>query len=215
MSELLQTRLQPDVVLRLLDVHSQVSFLKFIEYPPSPTFQEVTSSGSLSFQETLDRRLRHGGKNVIEHRMSRLEMKSRALSNLLDTLPSERALALTSPVELSSGGSAHIPMADFRCSHATKTEEDISIAMQLIEPAGGYLLASHNSYHYYGKGLLTKAQWHAFIGRCLLLEPLVDVRYMGHCLMDGFAALRISKQGIEGNFPTVVAHIHSKPEVAP
>jgi hypothetical protein len=70
------------------------------------------------------------------------------------------------------------------------------------------MLISGNSYHFYGRTLLEHRDWVKFIGRSLLLEPLVDVRYLGHCLLDGFASLRISAHGeTQRGEPVVVGNV--------
>jgi hypothetical protein len=197
-----------DVIIHLVKLHTNIASIKFIQYPPLPTFKQVSRKTSLTLEQALSRRLRHGGKMIHMETLARAEVTSPFLGRLIEELPAEAALAVCSEVILRSGKPAHVPLIDFQCAKSRKNLEFLSAAFSRIEPKGGVILASANSYHFYGMSLLSHAEWYRFVGRCLLLEPLVDVRYLGHCLLDGFAALRISRQGQSlGRPPFVVAYV--------
>jgi hypothetical protein len=192
------------VIPYLLKLHPDISSIRLIQYPPIPTFHQVAPTLPI-FEEALERRLRHGGKPVTFHDVSRDEVGFNKIDHLLNFLPNNTALAVCSVVILKNKHSAHIPMLDFQCQKSEENLKYISAAMLRVE-SEGIIVASPHSYHFYGKSLLTNEKWTAFIGRSLLLEPLIDVRYLGHCLLDGFAALRVSEYGgATGNFPRVIA----------
>ncbi len=138
------------------------------------------------------RRLRHHVQNRKWHRLRRSELARDRIRERVDKLPESRALAVTSRVSLRDHTKRHIPMVDFRCDPEITCPQKISEWMREIDPCGGVILRTTNSFHYYGKSLLTDRQWVNFIGHCLLLVPDVDVRYLGHRLIEGWSALRIS-----------------------
>ncbi|MFH1706020.1 MAG: hypothetical protein ABH867_03900, partial [Patescibacteria group bacterium] len=63
---------------------------------------------------------------------------------------------------------------------------------------------SGRSFHYYGNYLMNEKEWRVFLGDCLL-SGLADPRYMGHCLKDGCAALRLSACSLRHHVPKVVS----------
>lgn len=49
------------------------------------------------------------------------------------------------------------------------------------------------SFHAYGNNLMTHEQWIKFMGNALLLNDtraITDIRWIGHCLVQGFSGLR-------------------------
>jgi len=84
------------------------------------------------------------------------------------------------------------------------------ILVQLLRALGngeGFLLRSGRSYHYYGATLLTEIEWRVFLGKCLLMSGYSDDRYIGHQLVDGYCALRLSSGKLKNQVPTIVAEI--------
>jgi hypothetical protein len=167
-----------EVVVHIIRAHPEITSLKLIQYPPTPTFKQVTTQSRLTIDEELERRLRHGGKIIKEHSLPGGDLAN--LSRLIATLPAHEALAVSSEVTLQARKEMHIPMIDFQCTKSPSNLEYLRSALRRIGPREGTILESVKSYHYYGIPLLSKSQWYEFIGRCLLLEPLVDVRYLGH-----------------------------------
>jgi hypothetical protein len=194
-----------DVVSRLIDIHPDVASIKFIEYSLIPTFNQFARRTRVSFEQSLERRLQHGGKEIKTYGLSREVISPRHLRQLISDLPKKGALAVSSRVVLNNHEEAHIPLVDFQCMQSKRNLIHLTLAMRRINHMGGVILNSGNSYHYYGISLLTDTEWRQYIGRCLLLEPLVDVRYLGHCLLENEAAIRISPHQHSGKYPTVVA----------
>lgn len=126
-------------------------------------------------------------------------------SRAIEELQAGRLLAVSSKVRLRQGGSLHIPMVDFHCPAPRHTE--LAVAVCRLLGGGGYLLHSGNSYHFYGKHLLDDGGLRAFLGRCLLLSPLVDRPWIAHQLMEGCCGLRISPKPGTGHIPVVVREI--------
>ena len=119
-------------------------------------------------------------------------------------------LAVSSLVRIESGHERHIPMMDFQCPVEDALYLDYLIAgLKSFAPAPGVILDSGRSYHYYGCALLTSEEWRKFLGQCLLLVPLTDIRYVGHRLFDGECVLRIGQDPEHPKVPRVVRSLRS------
>lgn len=103
----------------------------------------------------------------------------------------------------------HIPLMDFKCKDLPNNLEKIRNFLKKVGQKKGIILASGQSFHYYGLELLSDEQWRIFMAKCLLSElrdlQLIDVSYIGHSLWDGFAILRISSSSYYPQLPTVVS----------
>ena len=124
----------------------------------------------------------------------------------------DELLAICSRCMRADGSVGHLPMLDFRAEASTepataaRTLELITKALIEIGAPDGVVANSGNSYHYYGFDSVTEVEWREFMLNCLLLEPVVDVRYIAHRLLSGGAALRITSSS-EMPMPHVVACI--------
>lgn len=120
----------------------------------------------------------------------------------------KNALALASSVRLRNGEEAHFPLMDFRCK---RTRQNLNKILSLFSAHGsqlppvGCILSSQRSYHFYGLSVLSKAAWVEFLGRCLLLGPLADARYIAHCLLHGKSSLRITESPLHRDVPIISA----------
>jgi hypothetical protein len=109
-----------------------------------------------------------------------------------ESLPERLIVALTSRVRvLRHGVELHIPMIDFRLKSSPANDE---LAMELLEALGtpGYLVDSGHSYHFYGGAPVSAEEFWRFLGRAQLMSHYADQRWIGHQLISGKAALRIS-----------------------
>ena len=141
------------------------------------------------------------------------------LLKIADSLPADRALAVTSKVYLADERKLHMPLIDFQCEPSPKNLRNVKRRMHGMDDAGGFILETARSYHYYGMSLLTDDQWLDFVGQCLLQEPdvnmrpYIDIRYLGHRLREGWGSLRISRDSLSGKFrdyPKVVDNVQPK-----
>ncbi len=195
-----------DVVAHLIAREPRIQQIKLIRYRPARTFRATLKGRCASFDATLKRRLRHGGKNIQSVRLERRNATVEALGRAMVATARGTALAVASRVSLSRGREGHLPLLDLQCRPTATNLRHILHAMRRILPEGGVVLNSGRSFHYYGRHLLTPSEWRQFLGRCLLLEPLVDVRNLGHCLIDGESALRLSPNP-RGEPPFVVGTV--------
>jgi hypothetical protein len=138
----------------------------------------------------LEQALFHNGPPLRVFTLTRQEWPG-DLRSLLNKI-ANGMLVLSSSVRLFGPSQAHIPMIDFRCPATTKNRELAIRACRLLDRAGGYLLESGHSYHFYGKSLLTPNELLALLGRMLLLSPIIDRAWIAHQLIEGACGLRIS-----------------------
>lgn len=106
----------------------------------------------------------------------------------------------------------HLPFIDFKVPNLNNNGEHgiayqnirkklkhLTEETELFSDSGTYIINSGSSYHGFFDALLTKEQWIQFIA-ALLLEhntvdhpiEVVDVRWVGHSLENGFSSLRIT-----------------------
>jgi hypothetical protein len=132
------------------------------------------------------------------------EVSASQISHLEGSVHPGEILVLLSEVRIASEV-RHIPMLDFALPSSSENDSIVHAVVSKLDVAG-YLLNSGNSYHFYGERLVETEEWRAFLGKALLFSPLVDHRWIGHQLIEGCAALRISKNS-QGALPTLVARV--------
>lgn len=140
-------------------------------------------------------------------KVSRSEFSTELLRGLAQSLPGYQLLGVTSRVSLVGGEEAHIPMMDFSCAVSAENSAILVQLLQDLRNGNGFLLQSGRSYHYYGLRLLNESEWRIFLGKCLLMSGYSDDRYIGHQLVDGYCALRLSSGKLKALIPTVVAKL--------
>jgi hypothetical protein len=196
-------------------------------YVPGPGIErrlklDVRSLACLSARQLLKRHPRTGslakqmvrGLEVDESR-SMIAVSVARLPSRLPELVSEsetrkEALALYSMCRDSARKVWHIPMMDFRIESGRDIGQLrlLKDCLRRLGQTDGVLLDSGQSYHYYGFGRLSQPEWTRFMTACMLLEPLVDVRYIAHRLLAGKAALRLNGTPQKKTVPKVVACLH-------
>jgi hypothetical protein len=208
-----------DVVLDLLKSNPDIAALGFRTYELKPARRPVEQ-----LEELQDSAFHHRHDPISLVPRSSLDRET--ILRMCAELGPRKCLALTSKVQVNSSAPTFIPMIDFICE---KNEPNLRLlASQLAHlhriaglTGGGFLLESDRSYHYQARLLLPWDSWIRFVGHVLLLHPpaehrevalrtgassVIDVRYTGHCLIDGESALRISPNS-DGSFPKVVKQI--------
>lgn len=131
-------------------------------------------------------------------------------SVIQDVIPGQ-VLVLSSLVQLNGGELGHIPLIDFHCPVSKENREISAHASSLLDPLGGYLLESGQSYHFYGRSVIPSRDFYRFLGRALLLSPVVDRAWVAHQLIEGACGLRISAKIAGGQPPLVVAEVSGLP----
>ena len=148
----------------------------------------------------------------VDETVNRIEVSANAFEKKVTELAEEaqssaRALAIYSECRDNSQNSHHIPMLDLHINsrHGRPALNLIIEALFKIGQTNGAILRMGKSFHYYGLRLISETEWRRFMSACLLLGPLADVRYIGHRLLAGKAALRLNKAPHKETEPEIVA----------
>lgn len=207
-----------ETFIRQLSVlFTSVRKFHFIVYSPGPDVQNRIHKGtsdSIYFGETkwaFERSLIDGvasGTNIDRVAMKLLQHDNEAerkniesvdsddLSNWFekkrDSLKNDQAIGLVSTCETFNGEIAHLPLMDFSCNISDSNLEFITQSIHAIGVKRFVVATSGRSYHVYGRGLFNKTEWVEFMGKCLLLSPFTDTRYVAHRLISGRGILRIT-----------------------
>lgn len=120
------------------------------------------------------------------------------LSDRLAELGPREEMAWHSWVECKGMG-FHIPMIDLVNSPSASAlrEVDCRLTGEMALEGRFMFFETGRSLHAYFPGLIREDSWPKYLGQLLLLNetdqlPIVDVRWVGHALTRGFAALRWS-----------------------
>jgi hypothetical protein len=200
-------------------IFPSVSCFYFKSYRPVPGVKVRLKVNELSIQEL---RARYPKPDTLVSEMlkhvnddetkSSIEICADELVVRLPQLAAEcserkEALAVYSLCRAKNGDELHIPMMDFSFK-AGLDNGDVDLlhaAVKGVRQQRGVIVDSGNSYHYYGLRLLPQSEWRWFMAGCVLLEPLVDVRYISHRLLAGKAALRLTTAPGKDKEPSVVS----------
>ena len=194
------------LVALLLRRHPEVQYIRFRTYPaPSKIQRPLTPL-------TLARALRHErGPELLWSVPDR--GISTALKRMLARISLERVMVgLCSQVETRSGTSKHALLMDFRPQKSAGSLQTLNDACRYIGYTG-WLLETTQSYHFYGDDLVGEWEWLPFMGGWLLLENLIDVRFIGHCIIERVSCLRLTGNSTWSE-PRVVRRVatgHAKP----
>lgn len=127
-------------------------------------------------------------------------------------------VGLTSMVMTTRGIQA-LPLLDFSIEKSPEAKEEIIEKITTFNSSGdisykldGWIIETNNSYHYLGKYITSQENYRHFLGSSLLFRHkeqdnfVVDDRWTGHQLKQGYGAIRIGNK--TGNdYPVVVSEI--------
>ncbi|RLU99417.1 hypothetical protein CTZ27_15955 [Streptomyces griseocarneus] len=115
------------------------------------------------------------------------------------------ALSVTSRIrDEDMGFFGHLALMNLHPEGFLSQEELGRAVLQVAGGIPGYLLNSGRFFHYYGRRLLSRAEWTDFAARFLMPCTMVSPRYIGHSLSRGSCCLRLN---------AVPPHKPSVPEV--
>lgn len=198
-----------ELVVRDLGIPSDHR-LEFMTHPVGVNWRQRHTSPRQKI-EALEESLRHGPRDTFL-----LEAGDRAgLAEHLRRAGGRRlALSVTSRVWDAAGGLAgHLALMNLH-PEGFRGAGELAEAVRLT--AGGtpgYLLESGRYFHYYGRRLLTGAEWQGFLAQFLMPCVLVSPRYIGHSLDRGFCTLRLNAApGAKPMVPRVVSVLERMPE---
>lgn len=191
------------LVHELPELSPNIASISLTTYAPAPALamrlakaEPAVVDPSVFVQEAL----RHRGFTgpICDVARDRLELA------LASSPPIGEVRGICSRVMLTDGAIAQLPLLDFQCEVSEANADALVVAMRKLGQKRGALLMSGRSYHYYGYDPLDHAHWHQFMFRAVLLNPLVDVRYIAHCLIEGLGCLRLDSAATHPSEPTVV-----------
>lgn len=198
-----------DLVARLPTEVRSLRQLSLFVYTPSPAFEDRAHSLQQEGPSILDRvaqeAVRHvplDGRRIV---LPRARVGREALGRLADPLSPQKVLGVRSRISAAGQPARHLPMMDFKISPSPLGLVQVHAALRSLGEERGVLLESGQSYHYYGFRPLNRDRWLAFLGRCLLLAPLTDARYIAHRLLAGECTLRLTASERKPKVPRVVA----------
>lgn len=121
-----------------------------------------------------------------------------AITLFLKELPKSFELSFLSLITFNNQR-YHIPLIDFNLEESSQ-DLMISTFKGMKKKYGGtiYIFKSGRSFHGYHGVLLTHKIWCEYLGDLLLINQkktekhVIDTRWIGHCIKQGFASLRLS-----------------------
>jgi hypothetical protein len=122
-----------------------------------------------------------------------------SLSAAVKSVPANHELALNSRI-ISGGKLFHMGFIDFSCDTVDDYFYSAIEKLKTQYQHKLWILDSGRSFHGYQDVLLSERQWYDYLGCLLLLNDykisnreIVDSRWIGHSLRQGFSALRITR----------------------
>lgn len=137
-----------------------------------------------------------GGQGVTKYRyIKRIDSDELNRQKLLTGLVQNEEAAINSRLYL-DGKIRYIPMVDAVIESLDEIEGIIKVFKNYSDKPL-YIFSSGRSYHIYTLKLITVRDWMKFNGELLLLNPpgtekVIDSRWIGHSLVQGFGALRLT-----------------------
>ena len=192
----------PQVVVSLPTLNPKLLSVSFTTYSPHEGLdQRQRKQPERSVVDTVKEFVRNDNHlnemwSVLAH-----ELSGQLLSEKIRGLDGTQALALNSKCVMQDGSFAHLPMMDFK---PTPGRQNLKLITEFIRETGlkGVILESGASYHFLGFVALNPDEWVRFLGKSLL-APYADARWIGHSLMTGTSALRITSHPSKPTVPFV------------
>lgn len=196
-------------VIRKIVTQNQLSFLNFNTYYPKG-WKDGTLKHFKAEKKTGQRR---DPQNAVEHTppngiftLGCESVSNEQLFTVLNNRPDTTAIEVISKV-CRSTKIAHIPMLDVELAPNDENLSHLICCLRTLGERAGAVLLSGASYHYYGYDLLTPNNWRKFMYLSLLLDEVVNTRWVGHRLIDGHANLRITPKGEYNFIPYMIAEL--------
>lgn len=137
--------------------------------------------------------------------LARSDVDLDSLNDLAARTPDNQMLVVTSLVRTVLGARAHLPLLDLKL--AARPDHDAIAASVAARLGGGFVVNSGSSYHLYGDRLMSDDEFTRWLLTAQLLTRCVDTRWVTHQLIEGRAALRLSRGGASHAVPRVIAEV--------
>lgn len=158
-----------------------------ISYEVVELIKEKCKSSRLVFEFSIHNFISSG---MEDREIIKIEKELLTKSWLKEKMNGKEDKELSLHCWVTKDGSAYfIPMIDFACKPRPSLKD--------LPPYDFRIYSSGNSYHGYGSALFPSEEWRSYVGNLLLLnvpnkEDIVDSRWVGHSLINGFCALRLT-----------------------
>jgi hypothetical protein len=164
-------------------------------------FAACLKSGKTT-EALLDAAMLHQGQGDVSE-MSMDEVRDGGLEKISGQ--GNLNVGLSSQVTFYNGDSFHLAFLDLHCEISSDSAQIVSAVCRRIMPGGFMILDSGDSYHACGIRMISDRERVEFLGKSLLLAPIVDTMYIAHQLVQPASSIRISSGGKRHKHPTVIA----------
>jgi hypothetical protein len=201
--------IQQDLLLSATERDLIARGLAFREKLGLPFWDSVllcTANQGISSRALLKRVSHHNAQDLDSLQIYRSECSEIRLREIIEDLPIDRMLALSSRVLTKRGEVLHLPMLDFHCPVSPEHE---TLVKSVITELGlkGYVAKSGGSYHFYGRTLVPEQALIDILAKSLLFCPIIDRAWIAHQLIERACGLRISPGKSYENSPEIITII--------
>ena len=149
------------------------------------------STHSVKAQSVLKRATLHNPQDMDSFPILQGDCTETRLREIIEVLPVDRILAISSRVSTKQGKILHLPMLDLHCPASPKNDV-LGKAVIMEIGLGGYIAKSGRSYHFYGRTLVDEQSLITILAKSLLFCPIIDRAWIAHQLLERACGLRIS-----------------------
>jgi len=142
-------------------------------------------------ESVLRRVTRHNPQDLDSFPIHRSECSELRLREMIEDLPVNSMLAISSKVLTGQHEVLHFPMLDFHCPASPGNDLLVKTVLREIG-LEGYVAKSGGSYHFYGCTLVDEKSLITILARSLLFCPIIDRAWIAHQLIERACGLRIS-----------------------
>lgn len=137
--------------------------------------------------------------------LNRSEIGHGELPKLQSRHGGEKMLCLFSELKMTNGSKKHLVLIDFHLPVSSRNSSVVNKVASLLMPFPSFIIESGASYHVIGTKPLSSKEFRKTLIRSLLFSPIIDRAYITHQLLEGRAALRISKGGHFNQIPRLIS----------
>jgi hypothetical protein len=142
-------------------------------------------------EHLLKRATLHNPQRLDALQIHRNDCTETQIRKIVEALPSDRMLAISSRMLTKQGTPLHLPMLDFHCVASPENDNLVKSVMTKIG-LEGFIARSGRSYHFYGNELVDEQSLVTVLGKALLFSPILDRAWIAHQLLERACGLRIS-----------------------
>lgn len=129
------------------------------------------------------------------------------IENAIGFTQHNEIVALSSRVNVKGNKTFHLPLLDFHCDSSEGMLDLVKKVSEELISGDYYVIDSGKSFHLIGTQLLSVGEWTRFLHRALLLNPIVDSRFIAHQLIQGECKLRLTKSTNKTTQPKIVEFV--------